>query len=82
MIGNVNITLSKTRDGMGEYLQILTDDLHVNVVLIAEHFEIVDARTGVVAQVPVISRPPGNRRQAAVNADAEDRSVRGRTRKR
>jgi hypothetical protein len=43
--GNVKITISKTATGEGEYLQVISDDLtSVNVVIIADKFEIKDAR--------------------------------------
>lgn len=39
------ISLSKTSDGQHEYLQILsTDQFSLNIVLIAEKFDIVDRR--------------------------------------
>lgn len=41
----LKITISKTSDGHGEYVQVMSDDaVQVNVVLVAEAIEIVDAR--------------------------------------
>lgn len=43
----MTITLSKTADGSQEYLQILSADMAVNVVLIAPSFVLQDFRAGV-----------------------------------
>lgn len=51
MTQKLTVTLSRTRDGLGDYMQIMSDDfMAVNIVLIAGEIEVVDARTGVVAQ--------------------------------
>lgn len=44
IIGPLHITLSKTSDGKNEYLQILSSDMTVNIVLIAEKFDVQDSR--------------------------------------
>lgn len=68
----LNITLSKTRDGKQDYLQVMSDDfMAVNIVLIADSIEVQDARL-VQAQPRLAIQ--------TVDADAEDRSVRGRSR--
>lgn len=45
MLPKLNVTISKTAQGIGEYLQITSDDATtVNVVLIAATIEIKDVR--------------------------------------
>jgi hypothetical protein len=41
----LKLTVTKTSDGANEYVQIMSaDQFSVNIVLIAEHIEILDAR--------------------------------------
>lgn len=45
MTNTLHITISKTRQGNQDYLQIMSDDLvSVNIVLIANKIEVQDAR--------------------------------------
>lgn len=42
---NLRVTITKTRDGFSEYIQIMSDDtISVNVVLVAESIEVDDHR--------------------------------------
>lgn len=85
----LNITLSKTRNGKQDYLQVMSDDfMAVNIVLIADEIEVQDAR------VVFPQSKSQERRQAVMDgqismglgrpsdADAEDSSVKGRRKKR
>jgi len=41
----LNVTVTKTATGVGEYIQIMSDDLtSVNIVLVVESIDIVDLR--------------------------------------
>lgn len=41
----IRITISKTSDGLQEYLQVLSEDtISVNIVLVADKFELTDVR--------------------------------------
>lgn len=42
MIDKLKITVTKTANGLGEYVQIISDDMLVNVVLIANEIEVDD----------------------------------------
>ena len=45
MIETLKITISRTRDDLQDYVQVMSSDqLTVNVVLIANRIEIVDSR--------------------------------------
>jgi len=44
MTPRLNVTVSKTTDGLQEYMQIINQDLTVNIVLIADKIVIHDAR--------------------------------------
>lgn len=45
MTPELRVTISKTRDGLGEYLQVMSaDQTSVNVVLIAGKIVVEDAR--------------------------------------
>jgi len=42
--GKLKVTVTKTSKGTSDYVQILSEDLTVNVVLIAEEIEVEDHR--------------------------------------
>ena len=44
IIGPLHVTITKTANGQQEYIQILSADMTVNVVLVAEQIELRDAR--------------------------------------
>lgn len=44
MTDQLNITISQTADGKSEYVQILSLDMEVNVVLIAAKIQVQDVR--------------------------------------
>lgn len=46
----LNVTITKTATGSGEYIQVMSDDmLSVNVVLVAESIKLQDLRRGFTA---------------------------------
>ncbi len=46
IVGKLKVQVSKTSDGKGEYLQLLSEDqLTINIVLVAQKVEIHDDRT-------------------------------------
>ena len=40
----LNVTITKTANGLGEYVQILSPDMLINVVLIAKEIKVDDQR--------------------------------------
>lgn len=51
MTQKLEVTISKTRDGLGDYMQIMSEDFtSINIVLIAGKIDVHDVRNGVVAQ--------------------------------
>jgi len=43
----LDITITKTSDGLANYIQIMSDDqISVNIVLVAEEIEVEDHREG------------------------------------
>jgi hypothetical protein len=65
---NLNVTISPTADSLGEYMQIMSDDLtSVNIVLVAEHIEIdVTTRTTGPKPAPRGSPKPRSKKRKAV----------------
>ena len=59
----LHVTISKTRDGEHDYIQIISDDaLTVNVVLVADEVKVQDARdSAVLAAVKRIGRGEGEK---------------------
>jgi len=42
----LDVTITKTRDGLADYIQIMSDDaVSVNIVLVAEKINVKDHRT-------------------------------------
>lgn len=44
VLTKLKLTISPTSSGEGVYLQVMSDDMKVNVVLIADSIEVTDAR--------------------------------------
>jgi hypothetical protein len=44
MIQKLRLTIAATSSGVGTYVQVMSDDMLVNVVLVANEVELVDAR--------------------------------------
>jgi hypothetical protein len=50
----LHVTISKTSDGLSDYIQLMSDDaVTVNVVLVADKIEVQDARESAPAEPKV-----------------------------